>query len=773
MKPNKLTPVATAILIAALSTSPLAAHADEGAESAVAPAVEAAPSVPSEVVVETIVEAVVEPEVVAEATPVVEAAPEVEVAPEVIAEPVVEVVNEPEVVAEAAPAVETAPEVEVTAEVVEAAPAPPKEQVVASKPQARVAAPVVVEEKIAEALVEPAPLVAPTLALAPVADTTPPKATGKPESVSVNGRYASISYKLSDAGKPTNGQVDYYTINGVPTNLSDNTWSDANGIKPGLRGAVEGTNVLVVYDTAGNASEPMTFVLDTTGPAITLKPTSKGSDGVFQVADLGGYDEANVVAFILPNGVIKNVTPNKWSDHNGVTVGKDGVVEGDNTFGAVDGLGNISFVNVHIDTTKPVLSLPSSSLVGQNPYTFNVTQVEVNPAKTYVEIQQLVDSKWKKLAGQEFLGTNAFDFTIDPVALGLQHGVQTQLKVSTWDKAGNHTSATSPVTVDIVGPVISWQKQPLASYGIGAGFHVRPITNEVGMLKSVYIDSVAPENLVWSLKSDHKNFDTSNGSNQALWDSRADGQHVFIAVFADEAGNSTISKSDSFIIDRTAPVVIEGGEVQVWEEKGGGRTSVTLTFSEPVSGLPQGWYGSGTTWTKAFYNTKPDQNVEFVDVVGNSGTYLVTPKGAPVVIPEEETPGEETPTEEVPEEETPTEEETPSEEIPEETVPEEEIPTEEVPEVEVPEEEAPAEETPAEVSPEQITPVKETPSAVILGSDTGNNSAAASSDVMPSGAVNSLPNTGSDTTNPGLVGLGALFLGGLLAAAPWLRRRFS
>ena len=58
-----------------------------------------------------------------------------------------------------------------------------------------------------------------------------------------------MSYKLHDAGK-----IDRLTLNGVVKDLTDNVWSDLNGVKPGSFGAVLGANTLVVYDVAGNAT---------------------------------------------------------------------------------------------------------------------------------------------------------------------------------------------------------------------------------------------------------------------------------------------------------------------------------------------------------------------------------------------------------------------------------------------------------------------------------------------------------------------------------------
>jgi hypothetical protein len=86
--------------------------------------------------------------------------------------------------------------------------------------------------------------------------------------------------------------------------------------------------------------------------------------------------------------------------------------------------------------------------------------------------------------------------------------------------------------------------------------------------------------------------------------------------FADLAG---AAGSYTFTVDKTAPTVT--GVQQVWQDKEGGRISVTLTFSEAIApaSLPQGWYGTGTSFTKAFYGSKT-LDVSFADLVGNPGT---------------------------------------------------------------------------------------------------------------------------------------------------------
>lgn len=82
-------------------------------------------------------------------------------------------------------------------------------------------------------------------------DTTAPTATvktGAEFTVQTGQTYDVVSVKLHDARK-----VDRVEINGVVKDLADNAWSDVNRLRPGVYGAVAGTNTLVVHDVAGNA----------------------------------------------------------------------------------------------------------------------------------------------------------------------------------------------------------------------------------------------------------------------------------------------------------------------------------------------------------------------------------------------------------------------------------------------------------------------------------------------------------------------------------------
>ncbi|WP_420112100.1 hypothetical protein [Pseudactinotalea sp.] len=91
-----------------------------------------------------------------------------------------------------------------------------------------------------------------------VVDGTAPTVTvkeGPSFTVGTEVAYDKVSFKLYDAHK-----IDRAVLNGFVIDLSNNTWSDVNFIRPGVFGGVTGENTLVVYDVAGNA-RTITFTL--------------------------------------------------------------------------------------------------------------------------------------------------------------------------------------------------------------------------------------------------------------------------------------------------------------------------------------------------------------------------------------------------------------------------------------------------------------------------------------------------------------------------------
>lgn len=188
------------------------------------------------------------------------------------------------------------------------------------------------------------------------------------------------------------------------------------------------------------------------------------------------------------------------------------------------------------DSLKPELHLPVGSIVGNAPYTFAITQTEQNPARAYVEIQQLVNNKWKKLEGKEIKNTNDLSYTVTPSAIGLQTGVATQIKVNSWDKAGNQISGTAVVTVDLEAPTGSIR------YG-----NTSPINGNV--IAYLTTDTPVQDIAGW------EKVNTENTSFKKKYTSNRNE----IVTFRDIAGNPGTAEVAITWIDKTAPVASISG----------------------------------------------------------------------------------------------------------------------------------------------------------------------------------------------------------------------
>lgn len=173
-------------------------------------------------------------------------------------------------------------------------------------------------------------------------DTTAPTATVKTDpgmTVGRGGVYSVVSFKLFDEGR-----IDALSLNGVEKDLTDDVWSDLNGVKPGVFGAVEGVNTLIVRDVAGNETT-VRFTLDATPPIVTVKTGAGtvGADGVYAKVSFKLYDLGRIDRLTL-NGTAKDLTDNVWSDLNDVVPGSFGATLGENVLTVIDVAGNTTEV---------------------------------------------------------------------------------------------------------------------------------------------------------------------------------------------------------------------------------------------------------------------------------------------------------------------------------------------------------------------------------------------------------------------------------------------
>ena len=261
-----------------------------------------------------------------------------------------------------------------------------------------------------------------------VVDGTGPTVTDKG---TAGAAAQSKSFKLFDAQR-----VDKVTINGVTKDLSNNNWSDVNDIVPGRYGAVEGKNTLIAYDEVGNASAPVEFILDTTGPVITDKATAgnAGQTKSFKLFDPRRVDKVTI------NGVTKDLTNNVWSDVNDIKPGRFGGVEGVNTLVAYDEVGNTSEVTFVLDQTGPTVTEKGDDGPIAKSKSFKLyDDYKVDKVTINGEAKDLTNNKWSD---------------VNDIRPGHFGGAEGKNTLIAYDVAGN---ASTPVefVLDTTGPLVT------------------------------------------------------------------------------------------------------------------------------------------------------------------------------------------------------------------------------------------------------------------------------------------------------------------------------
>lgn len=276
------------------------------------------------------------------------------------------------------------------------------------------------------------------------ADETNPTITVKEGAITCEDGYHKVSFKLFDARL-----VDKIVLNGVEKDLTNNKYSDLNNVEPGKFGAVEGMNVLEVYDVAGNVTV-LEFVLcddPSKSPTATVKEGEEftlACEEGYEMVSFKLYDAENIDRVVI-NGVEKDLTDNKWSDVNFIKPGVFGAVLGENTMVVYDVKGNNTtytffLCDEPVDTTKPSVTItyPANGAVLSDG-TFTVTgtasdgESEITEVKyTVTEITEIGGVYVSSIDAGIANGTNDWSFD----ALDLDDGFY-RLKVQAFDAEGN------------------------------------------------------------------------------------------------------------------------------------------------------------------------------------------------------------------------------------------------------------------------------------------------------------------------------------------------
>lgn len=293
-------------------------------------------------------------------------------------------------------------------------------------------------------------------------DNTAPTLTVKPSPDTLgSGPYSKISFKLYDGGS----KIDKVVINGVTKDLTDNNWSDVNGVKPGVFGAIEGSNTIVAYDVAGNTTT-LSFVLDTTAPSSPTNLSWKTSSNT-TVAD-GGFTNliGGTAQWEAGSSDTHHYVYKYWNDIVGNTykIGGEYTVDVSNTnlagvfnqgegvhhfcVAAVDALGNTSACSsafsITYDKTKPTVALnaPAASASVTSPVTVSVTasdETALNRVTANIYSGATL-VKSCSTSGSVPVGGTTYMLTCSPAALA--PGAYT-IRYNATDRAGNISNTTT------------------------------------------------------------------------------------------------------------------------------------------------------------------------------------------------------------------------------------------------------------------------------------------------------------------------------------------
>ncbi|MEV7608618.1 GH116 family glycosyl-hydrolase [Microbacterium sp. NPDC089320] len=187
---------------------------------------------------------------------------------------------------------------------------------------------------------------------------------------------------------------------------------------------------------------------DTTAPTITVKPESKGKDGVFREVSFTLSDAGKIDRITL-NGVEKDLSNATSTDLDGLVPGNLGATSGSNELKVYDVAGNVATLTFVLDVTAPTITVKTggtetvgSAAAGYQVISFKLfDEYKVDRVTLNGVVKDLTDSQWSDL--------NA----VKPGVFGAVLGVN---EMVVHDVAGS-TRALTFTLVDPASSVPAWE----------------------------------------------------------------------------------------------------------------------------------------------------------------------------------------------------------------------------------------------------------------------------------------------------------------------------
>ena len=158
-----------------------------------------------------------------------------------------------------------------------------------------------------------------------------------------------------------------------------------------------GTHTIRVIDKAGNEASVSFTIVESVKPTVTVKESSKGTEGHYSYLDLKLFD-ASGIDYVVVNGVKKDLVNNTWSDLNDANVN---YVEGHNVVEVYDIYGNKAVFEFDYDTVAPEVAVKDSSKGTDGYYSYLDLKLHDNKAIDYVIVngvkKDLANDAWSDL----------------------------------------------------------------------------------------------------------------------------------------------------------------------------------------------------------------------------------------------------------------------------------------------------------------------------------------------------------------------------------------